>query len=93
MKKVIFALLASATIAGCTATERAAGTGAVVGGAAGAATGAIVGGSTEATLAGAAIGAGGGALIGAVAADRNTCRYQDPATGQVYEARCPAGYR
>lgn len=51
-------------VAGCTTTERRAGTGALIGGGAGAIIGGIAGGGTGAAV-GAAIGAGTGAVIGA----------------------------
>jgi len=84
MRKVIIAVLATLSIAGCTATEK----GAVVGGAGGAAVGAAVsGGDTGSTVAGAAIGAAAGALIGR-ASEPGMCIYEDQ-YGRQFQAECP----
>ncbi|MEF2071780.1 glycine zipper domain-containing protein [Consotaella aegiceratis] len=78
--------------AGCTAEDRATGTGALVGGAAGAAIGAGVSGNpTEGALIGGAIGAAGGAIAGNMIgrSQSGDCIYRDPRTGQRYVAECP----
>ncbi|MBS9478014.1 hypothetical protein [Ancylobacter radicis] len=67
VKIAAFSILALA-VAGCTTTERRAGTGALIGGGAGAIIGGIAGGGTGAAV-GAAIGAGTGAVIGAATAN------------------------
>jgi hypothetical protein len=83
MRNILFALVATFAIAGCTTAERTA----VAGGVAGAAIGGIADGWE-----GAAIGAGAGALGGYLlgrAADRpGYCRYRDRYTGRVYVERC-----
>ena len=83
MKKVIMALVASVTIAGCTTAERTA-----VGGAAiGTAVGAVATGEVEGALAGAAIGGAAGYLIGKAADRPGYCVYRDR-YGRRYTARC-----
>ncbi|WAC26950.1 hypothetical protein [Ancylobacter sp. SL191] len=67
VKIAAFSIMALA-VAGCTTTERRAGTGALIGGGAGAVIGGIAGGGTGAAV-GAAIGAGTGAVIGAATAN------------------------
>jgi len=68
MVKVIAFSLLALSIAGCTTTEKRAGTGALIGGGTGAIIGGIAGGGTGAAV-GAAIGAGTGAVIGAATAN------------------------
>lgn len=87
MKKILVAILCTASVAACTPTER----GATIGAASGGAIGAAVGGDVEGALAGAAIGGIAGALIGKASEGSNQCRYRDR-YGRVYTARCPAGY-
>lgn len=70
MKKIIVIALAALSVAGCTTTERRAGTGALIGGGTGAVIGGIAGGGRGA-VAGAAIGAGTGAIIGAATSPRD----------------------
>jgi len=93
MRKMLIAGVAALSLAGCTAQERAAGTGAAIGGVGGAIVGAAAsGGKAGATLAGAAIGATAGALVGAVGASRpGYCYYRD-SYGERYVDRCPEGY-
>ena len=86
MTRLILSSLAAVALlaaAGCTTTEKRAGTGAVVG----AGTGALVAAATGNNVAGGAlIGGAAGALIGA-ATTPGMCRYRD-AYGRVYEAAC-----
>jgi uncharacterized protein YcfJ len=84
MRNLIFAVAASATLAGCTTAEQTA--------VAGAATGAIIGGVVdggEGALVGAAAGAVAGYLIGK-AATPGYCIYEDRrySPARRYEARC-----
>jgi len=86
MTRLVLSTLAAVALlaaAGCTTTEKRAGTGAVVG----AGTGALVAAATGNNVAGGAlIGGAAGALIGA-ATTPGQCRYRD-AYGRVYEAAC-----
>lgn len=90
-KSIIAALLLSAVLAGCAATEQdqRAGTGALVGAGVGALAGQAIGGNTRSTLGGAA----GGALLGAVVGTATTprgpvyCRYRRH-DGTIFAARC-----
>lgn len=86
MRMTIIALAAALGLAGCATAERDAGLGAAAGGAIGALATGRVGGA----LAGAAIGAGAGYLLGR-ATRKGYCRYRNPRTLKIYEARCPAG--
>jgi len=96
-RKTSIAIVTALTVvaAGCTAEDRATGTGALAGGAIGAGIGQLAGGNTESTLVGAAIGAGVGAVAGNVIGRSNQregyCRYRDR-YGNVYVDECPAGY-
>lgn len=67
MRKIVTVAVIGLALAGCTTTQRYAGTGALIGGGTGAVIGAAAGGGTGAAW-GAAIGAGTGALIGAALA-------------------------
>jgi hypothetical protein len=80
MRRTFIALIAAASLAGCTTTERDVTTGA----AAGAVIGGIVDGGS-----GALIGAGAGALGGLLVRNlRNGyCQYRDR-NGRIYTARC-----
>ncbi|MFT0860831.1 glycine zipper domain-containing protein [Ancylobacter sp. G4_0304] len=69
IKKMAIISLAALAVAGCTTTERRAGTGALIGGGAGAIIGGIAGGGTGAAI-GAGVGAASGAVIGAATAPR-----------------------
>ncbi|PHR23052.1 MAG: hypothetical protein COA37_10090 [Hoeflea sp.] len=86
MTRLVLSTLAAVSLlaaAGCTTTEKRAGTGAAVG----AGTGALVAAATGNNVAGGAlIGGAAGALIGA-ATTPGMCRYRD-AQGRVYEAAC-----
>ena len=83
MNKILCAVLALFVLAGCTATERGAATGAAIGG---------VGGALLGDRRTAAVGALGGAVVGALigqSRDRQGyCRYRDRRTGEIYEAPC-----
>ena len=81
MKKIAFALVAVAALAGCTTAEQDT----VAGGAIGAGVGALAGG-TEGAIIGGAIGAGTGYFLGK-ATRTGWCRYRDR-NGRIYEARC-----
>lgn len=84
MKKMIIALVAAASLAGCTTAEKTA-----VGGAAvGAAIGGIASGTIEGAAVGAAAGAVGGYLLGRIADRPGYCRYRDRYSGRVYVDRC-----
>lgn len=82
MKKAIIFAVIGLTLAGCTQTEKGAGTGAVVGGLAGAA----ITGNVRGAAVGAALGGVTGALIGN-ASEPGYCYYRDQ-YGQRYTARC-----
>lgn len=82
MKSVIFAVLATVAVAGCTTAERDASLGA----AAGATIGAIATGTGSGAVAGAVIGGVSGVLIGKATRD-GWCVYRDR-RGRLYEARC-----
>ncbi|SOE17775.1 hypothetical protein SAMN05877838_2678 [Hoeflea halophila] len=86
MTRLVLSTLAALSLlvaAGCTTTEKRAGTGAAVG----AGTGALVAAATGNNVAGGAlIGGAAGALIGA-ATTPGMCRYRD-AQGRIYEAPC-----
>lgn len=89
MKRTIVSTLAALSLlaaAGCTTTEKRAGTGAVVGAGTGALIAAATGSSGRGVATGALIGGAAGALIGA-ATTPGQCRYRD-AQGRVYEAAC-----
>ena len=83
MRRMIFALMAVATLAGCTSTEK----GAVVGGVAGGVAGGLLTGNAGGVVVGAAAGAIGGALIGQAIDRPGYCRYRRP-DGSIYEDRC-----
>ena len=86
MRKLILALAAAASLAGCTNTEK----GAVVGGATGAALGTLAGGNdVRNAIIGGAIGAVAGTLIGQSMDRQGYCRYRDQ-YGRIYEDRCPS---
>ena len=68
VKIAAFSVLALA-VAGCTTTEKRAGTGALIGGGAGAIIGGIASGGTGAAI-GAGVGAATGAVVGAATAPR-----------------------
>jgi Glycine zipper len=84
MKNILFALVATFAIAGCTTAERTA----TVGALGGAAIGGIAGGDIEGAAVGAAIGGVGGYLLGRAADRPGYCRYRDRYTGRVYVERC-----
>lgn len=86
MKNIIIALGMTFAVAGCTATERGAATGAGVG----AAVGAIATGDLEGAAVGGLVGAAAGAIIGR-ASEPGVCVYEDR-RGNRYRDRCPAGY-
>lgn len=89
MKNTVISTLAAVCLlaaAGCTTTEKRAGTGAVVGAGTGALVAAATGSGTRGVATGALIGGAAGALIGA-ATTPGQCRYRD-AVGRVYEAAC-----
>ncbi|EDQ32030.1 hypothetical protein HPDFL43_02934 [Hoeflea phototrophica DFL-43] len=89
MKRILISTLAALSLlaaAGCTTTEKRAGTGAVVGAGTGALIAAATGSSSRGVATGALIGGAAGALIGA-ATTPGQCRYRD-ANGNVYEAAC-----
>ncbi|RJG41737.1 glycine zipper 2TM domain-containing protein [Mesorhizobium sp. DCY119] len=91
-RKTIFtALLLSAVLAGCAATEQEqrAGTGALIGAGAGALAGQAVGGDTRSTVGGAAAGALLGAVVGTATTPQGPryCRYRRP-DGTIYADRC-----
>ncbi|WP_420408486.1 hypothetical protein [Hoeflea sp.] len=93
MKKVLTSTLAALSIlavAGCSTTERRAGTGAAVGAGTGALVAAATGSSGSGVATGALIGGAAGALIGA-ATSPGDCRYRD-ANGNIYVAACPSNY-
>lgn len=81
-----FAAVALLVIAGCSTTEKRAGTGAVVGAGTGALVAAATGSGSRGVATGALIGGAAGALIG-VATTPGQCRYRD-AYGRIYEAAC-----
>lgn len=87
MKNIIVALTMTVAVAGCTATERGAATGAGVG----AAVGAIATGDIEGAAVGGLVGAAAGAIIGSASERRGYCRYHD-GRGGTYIDRCPPGY-
>ncbi|MBF0618599.1 MAG: hypothetical protein HQL19_00345 [Candidatus Omnitrophica bacterium] len=64
MKKLMFIVLASVALMGCTGTEKGAGIGAIAGAGLGAIIGYQSGHAAEGALIGGAVGAGGGALAG-----------------------------
>lgn len=82
----IFAVLMLVAAAGCTTTEKRAGTGAVLGAGTGALVAAATGSSGAGIATGALIGGAAGALIGA-ATTPGRCLYRDR-YGNVYEANC-----
>lgn len=83
MKNIMLAGVATLMLAGCTATERGAATGAAVG----AGVGAIATGDIEGAAIGAGVGAVAGALIGRSQERAGWCVYRDQ-YGRTYEARC-----
>jgi Glycine zipper/Prokaryotic membrane lipoprotein lipid attachment site len=84
MRKIAFALVAVAALAGCTNAEK----GAVVGGVGGAALGTLAGGNdARNALVGGVLGATAGTLIGAAQDRQGFCRYRDR-QGRIYEAPC-----
>lgn len=84
MRKVLIAVAAAATLAGCSQTER----GAAIGGLGGAAVGAAVANDpVEGAVVGGAIGAVAGALIGN-ANEPGKCYYRDRRTGRRFIADC-----
>ncbi len=87
MKKLLIIAIAAAGIAGCTAREERAATGAVIGAGAGAVVGGAATGSTKGALIGAAVGGTAGALIGA-STTPGQCIYERR-DGTRYQARCP----
>jgi hypothetical protein len=87
MRKLVIALAAMAALAGCTSTERAAGTGAVIG----AATGALVSGDVGGAVVGGVVGAAAGVVVERVANSSRDCVYRDR-YGRRYVDRCPQGY-
>ena len=87
MKTILAVLLVSATIVGCTPTEK----GASIGAASGAVIGGAIGGDVGGALAGAAVGGIAGALIGRASEGSDQCYYRDR-YGRRYAARCPRGY-
>lgn len=82
----IIAALALIVAAGCTTTEKRAGTGAVLGAGTGALVAAATGSSGAGVATGALIGGAAGALIGA-ATTPGRCLYRDR-YGNTYEADC-----
>ncbi|WP_394690387.1 hypothetical protein [Hoeflea sp.] len=89
MKRILVSTLAALSLlaaAGCTTTEKRAGTGAVVGAGTGALVAAATGSGSRGVATGALIGGAAGALIGA-ATTPGQCRYRD-AYGRIYEAAC-----
>jgi hypothetical protein len=79
---MIIALAATASLAGCTTTEKDVAAGTAIG----AIAGGVIGGNVEGALIGAAAGAAGGLLVRNL---RNGyCEYRDPRTGRIYVARC-----
>jgi len=89
MTSLVLSTLAAVSLlaaAGCTTTEKRAGTGAAVGAGTGALIAAATGSSGRGVATGALIGGAAGALIGA-ATTPGMCRYRD-AYGRVYEAAC-----
>ena len=82
MRRMVFALMAVATLAGCTNTEK----GAALGGVAGGVAGGLLTGDAGGVVVGAAVGAIGGALIGR-ATEPGYCRYRRN-NGTTYVARC-----
>lgn len=85
MKKIALVALAALALAGCTTTQRYAGTGALIGAGAGAAIGAVASGGTGAAW-GAGIGAATGAAIGAAVAPKD-CWTRDR-YGNSVRVRC-----
>lgn len=83
MKNVLFAMVAVAFVAGCTATER----GAAIGGAGGAAIGGIASNSVTGAAIGGVVGAAAGALIGR-ASEPGRCIYRDR-RGREFVDACP----
>ena len=81
---LVFLVLLTTAVAGCTATER----GAVAGGTGGALIARATGGDT---LTGALIGGTAGALLGYASERRRTCRYRY--RGRIYVRRCPKRFR
>ncbi|MBS7540442.1 YMGG-like glycine zipper-containing protein [Ancylobacter lacus] len=69
MLKILAIAVLALSVAGCTTTQRRAGTGALIGGGAGAVIGGIAGGGTGAAW-GAGIGAATGAAVGALTAPK-----------------------
>ncbi|MCK0197171.1 hypothetical protein MWN34_09625 [Ancylobacter sp. 6x-1] len=85
MKKIVTIAILGLMVAGCTTTERRAGTGALIGGGTGAVIGGIAGGGTGAAW-GAGIGAASGALIGAATTPKD-CWARDR-YGNSVRVRC-----
>lgn len=83
MKKFVMAAVMLASIAGCTTAENDA----ALGGAAGAVIGGLASGDAGGAVVGGVVGAVSGVLIGK-ATRTGWCRYRDPGTGRIYEARC-----
>jgi hypothetical protein len=84
MRKLILAVAAVSSLAGCTNAEK----GAVIGGASGAALGTLAGGNdVRNAIVGGAVGAVAGTLIGASMDKKGYCRYRDQ-YGRIYEAPC-----
>lgn len=77
--------LVALAVAGCTTTERRAGTGALIGGGTGAVIGGIAGGGTGAAI-GAGVGAATGAVIGAATTPKE-CWGRD-SWGNAVRVRC-----
>jgi len=89
MTRLVLSTLAAVSLlaaAGCTTTEKRAGTGAAVGAGTGALVAAATGSSGSGIATGALIGGAAGALIGA-ATTPGQCRYRD-SRGRIYEASC-----
>ncbi|MGJ8571873.1 MAG: hypothetical protein ACSHXI_14355 [Hoeflea sp.] len=89
MTRLVLSTLAAISLlaaAGCTTTEKRAGTGAAVGAGTGALVAAATGSGGRGIATGALIGGAAGALIGA-ATTPGQCRYRDK-YGRIYEAAC-----
>lgn len=85
MRKVVIALVAALSVAGCTTAERDA----ALGGTAGAVVGGLATGKAGGAVVGGLVGAAGAVLIGQ-ATRTGWCVYRDR-NGRLYEDRCRAG--
>lgn len=92
MRKLLMGGLVGLTLvsAGCTQTDRATGTGALLGAGGGALIGGLTNGTKGAVIGG-ALGAGAGAIAGNVIgrSQAGDCIYRDQRTGERYVAACP----